>query len=240
VDTHPEPMWTPADVSAYLRVPITTSTSGATSAPDQWPIGSAGTCGTTRPRYGPGCAGTRRERRQARRLLARPVRGPDGRQRQRSFRRKIDAERWLAEQQARLTWGEWVDPAASRVSFGAVASEWLDAAVHLKPKTRASYSSLLRTRVLPTWERISLGRITHEGVAWWVAGMATAGLSPSRIRQAVDVVSAVCDYAIRTDRLIRNPARGVRLPRMRRRSERRSGRDDPDDGDGAAGALARR
>jgi hypothetical protein len=64
---------------------------------------------------------------------------------------KIDAERWLAEQQARLTWGEWVDPAASRVSFGAVASEWLDAAAHLKPKTRASYSSsLLRTRVLPT------------------------------------------------------------------------------------------
>jgi integrase len=148
-------------------------------------------------------------------------RGPDGRQRQRSFRRKIDAERWLAEQQARLTRGEWVDPAASRVTFGVVAAEWLDAAAHLKPKTRASYSSLLRTRVLPTWERVPVGKVTHDGVASWTAGMARTGLSPSRIRQAVYVVAAVCDYAIRTDRLTRNPAHGVKLPRLTRRAERR-------------------
>lgn len=148
-------------------------------------------------------------------------RGPDGRQRQRSFRRKIDAERWLAEQRSRLTRGEWVDPAASRVPFGPVADEWLSAAVHLKPKTRASYSSLLRTRILPTWERVPLGKITHESVASWVGSMAAVGLSASRIRQAVYVLSAVCEYAMRTDRLIRNPTAGVRLPRIVRHTERR-------------------
>jgi integrase len=107
------------------------------------------------------------------------------------------------------------------VPFGPVADEWLSAAVHLKPKTRASYSSLLRTRLLPTWERVPLGKITHESVAAWVGGMAGAGLSASRIRQAVYVLSAVCEYAVRTDRLIRNPTAGVRLPRIVRHAERR-------------------
>lgn len=127
----------------------------------------------------------------------------------------------MAEQRARLTRGEWIDPASSRVPFGPVAEEWLTAAVHLKPKTRASYSSLLRTRILPTWEWVQLSKITHEAVASWVGGMATVGLSASRVRQAVYVLSAVCEYAVRTDRLIRNPTTGVRLPRIVRHAERR-------------------
>ena len=93
-----------------------------------------------------------------------------------------------------MTRGEWVDPAAGRITFGELASEWLDGAAHLKPKTRNSYASLLRTRVLPSWQRVPVGKITHEAVAGWVA----AGLSASRIRQSVYVVSAVCEYAVRT------------------------------------------
>ena len=45
-------------------------------------------------------------------------RGPDGRERNRSFGRKIDAERWITEQQLPDDRGEWVDPAAGRVTFG--------------------------------------------------------------------------------------------------------------------------
>ena len=147
-------------------------------------------------------------------------RGPDHRQRQRSFRRKIDAERWLAEQQSRLTRGEWVDPAAARALFGDVAREWLSAANHLKPKTRLGYESLLATRVLPTWSRMPVGKITHEGVSEWISVMADAGLSASLIRQSVFVVSATCDYAARTGRLVRNPVVGVKLPRIVRVRER--------------------
>lgn len=144
-------------------------------------------------------------------------RGPDGRQIQRSFGRKIDAERWLTEQRSRQSRGEWVDPAASRVKFGDVAREWLRSARHLKPKTRASYMSLLRTPVLPVWEKVPLGKIAHDAVADWVKSMVAAGMSSSRIRQAVFVLSATCDYAIRSDRLVRNPAKGVKLPRVARK-----------------------
>jgi integrase len=147
-------------------------------------------------------------------------RGPDGRERNRSFRRKIDAERWLTEQRSRMTRGEWVDPAAGRVTFGELAAEWLSAAAHLKPKTRNSYRALLRTRVLPTWERVPVAKITHDAVAGWVAGMVDGGLSASRVRQAAYVVSAVCEYAVRTGRIARSPVTGVKLPRAGRHTER--------------------
>jgi len=140
-------------------------------------------------------------------------RGPDGRERNRSFRRKIDAQRWLLEQRGRVNRGEWIDPAASRIMFAVIAEEWLAASLHLKPKTRASYGSLLRIQVLPRWGRVPVGRIKTDDVAEWINGMIRAGLSPSRTRQAVCVVSLVCDHAIRAGRLVRNPVRGVKLPR---------------------------
>lgn len=107
-----------------------------------------------------------------------------------------------------MTRGEWVDPAAGRVLFASVADEWLAAALHLKTRPRASYVSLLRTRVLPTWATVPLSEITHEATGDWVAQLVADGLSGSRIRQAVYVLSAACEYAVRTGRLIRNLRRG--------------------------------
>lgn len=147
-------------------------------------------------------------------------RGPDGRERNKSFKRKIDAQRWMAEQRERINRGEWVDPAAARVLFGVAADEWLAVSLHLKPKTRASYASLLRNQALPRWERIPLGRIRTNDISEWISGMIRAGLSGSRIRQAVYVVSLVCDHAMRSGRLARNPVRGVKLPRLVAGSER--------------------
>lgn len=111
-------------------------------------------------------------------------------------------------------------PGRSSGLFSDVAREWLSAANHLKPKTRLSYQSLLATRVLPTWSRMPVGKITHEGISEWITGMVDAGLSASLIRQAVFVVSATCAYAARTGRLVRNPAVGVKLPRIVQGRER--------------------
>ena len=43
--------------------------------------------------------------------------GADGRERSRSFERKIDAERWLSAQLAKLDRGEWVDPDLGKVPW---------------------------------------------------------------------------------------------------------------------------
>jgi integrase len=93
-------------------------------------------------------------------------------------------------------------------------SEPLEAQVQLKPSTRARYDGLLRGQVLPTWERVPLSSVTHAEVAAWVGRLAASGIAPSTIRQAHRVLALVLALAVRDGRISRNPATGVRLPRL--------------------------
>jgi hypothetical protein len=79
------------------------------------------------------------------------------RQRSKSFRRKIDAERFMTELDHAKHSGAYVDPAAGRMKLGDWAERWLVSQMHLKPKTVAGYRSLLGTCVLPRWGSVPLG-----------------------------------------------------------------------------------
>lgn len=141
-------------------------------------------------------------------------RDPSGREVTKAFDRKIDAQRWLDEQTVALVHGSYVHPERSRLTVGQWAETWLAGRSHLKPKTLASYRSLLSTRVLPTWERVPLSKVAHSDVVAWVAAMRVEGLSASRTRQAYHVLTSMLDAAVRDGRLARNPAAGVDLPRL--------------------------
>jgi len=140
--------------------------------------------------------------------------GPDGRERNQSFRRKSDAERWLAQQRSFIAQGDWTDPARGRVAFGEYALAWLESRTDLKPKTRHQYQSLMSLHILPTWRTIPLAKVTFEGLTQWVARLSLDGLGPSGVRQSVFVMSAALDHAVRSGRLRSNPARGLGLPRI--------------------------
>jgi len=144
-------------------------------------------------------------------------RGPDRRERSKSFQRKSDAERWLAHQRHLVAQGDWTDPALGRITFGDYATAWLDSRADLKPKTRHQYQSLMHLHILPTWRTMPLGKITFEGLTEWVAKLTVAGLGPSGVRQSVFVMSAALDHAVRSGRIRINPARGLGLPRPQRR-----------------------
>jgi integrase len=147
-------------------------------------------------------------------------RAPNGRERSKTFARRVDAERFLATAEAAKLRGEWVAPERSRVTVGEWAAEWMAGRVHLKPKTVASYESLLRTRILPTWESVPLASITNAEVVAWVAELRSAGLSPSRTRQAYHILTAMLDAAVRDRRLPSNPAAGVDLSRIPQKERR--------------------
>ena len=144
-------------------------------------------------------------------------RGPDRRQRSKSFRRKSDAERWLTQQRALMAQGDWTDPALGRITFGEYALAWLESRADLKPKTRHQYQWLLRLHILPAWRTVPLAKITFESLTEWVAKLTVSGLGPSAIRQSVFVMSAALDHAVRSARIRANPARGLKLPRPQRR-----------------------
>jgi integrase len=143
-----------------------------------------------------------------------------GAQRSKSFRRKVDAERFMTNLDHGRLNGAYVDPSAGRMTVGEWSERWMSGQVQLKPKTRASYESLLRCWVLPRWEKVQLVKVTFGAVAEWVGSMTLEGLSASRTRQAYHVLTGMLDDAVKDGRLVRNPAAGVDLPRIESRPRR--------------------
>ena len=93
------------------------------------------------------------------------------------------------------------------------AKEYLGFSVHLKPKTRVGYESLLRTRILPTFGALQLHAIDGLAIRRWVAEMHAEGLSPSRTQQSYRLLAQILSSAIDCGLLERNPSLGVKLPR---------------------------
>src|SRR6188472_1720289 len=71
-------------------------------------------------------------------------RDPAGVQRNKTFDRKVDAERFLTTVESAKLTGSYIDPAASRLTVGMWAQRWLEGQTHLKPSTRERYAGILR------------------------------------------------------------------------------------------------
>jgi integrase len=141
-------------------------------------------------------------------------RDASGREHSRHFDRKLDATRWLASVEMARARGEWIDPALARVRVGDWAVTWLAGQVQLKPSTRARYELALQRHVLPAWEHAPLSSVSYADVCRWVTELSALGLAPATVRYAHRVFSLLLTHAVRDGRLARNPAEGVRLPRV--------------------------
>jgi integrase len=145
-------------------------------------------------------------------------RDPDGDMRTagETFETKADADRWLATLRHEVGTGEWIDPKLGELTVGEWATAWMRNQLHLKPKAKANNQSLLTSRLLPSLGHIPLGELPTSHIQAMVTRFQQEGLSASRCRQVVMVVSQVLDAAI-ADGIIRaNPCGAVRLPRLPR------------------------
>jgi integrase len=131
------------------------------------------------------------------------------------FTRKADATRQLRAVEYKLEAGEWLDPTLQATRYADWARTWIDTRSDLKPKTLDGYMSLLNSRILPTFGEARLRDIKAIDVEQWVADMATEGLSPSRTRQAYNVLSSSLKAAVRSDMIRVNPADGAKLPKIK-------------------------
>jgi integrase len=85
----------------------------------------------------------------------------------------------------------------------------------VKPTTVASYQSLLRSRILPTFGDLPLGDVDGLMVRRWISQMSGAGLSASRIQQAHRLLSQLFRSAVECRLLDHDPCVGVKLPRIK-------------------------
>lgn len=147
-------------------------------------------------------------------------RDPTGAQRKKSFRRKVDAERFLSDLQAEMHRGTYLDPAAGKMRFQTYAATWMAGLGHLKPSTALRYREVARTHVVPKWGPWPLAQVARSDVAAWIGDLVGKGMSPGLVRKVYLVASMIFEAAVADHRIARNPTTGVRLPRQPRREPR--------------------
>jgi hypothetical protein len=103
-------------------------------------------------------------------------RDPSGRERSKSFARKVDAEQFLVGIEDTKLRGAYVDPQLGRVLFGEWTERWFRTTADLKPSSRRTYRKLLDNQILPAFERATLGGIDTLAVREWIAGLVEKGL----------------------------------------------------------------
>ena len=137
---------------------------------------------------------------------------PDGRRHSRSFTRKVDAERWLATQNADVARGAWVDPALGRVTFAEWVPRW-EAGLHgVRASTRELNTRVARKHLLPRFGATPLARISPTEVKAMLADDLAAGYSASAARRHVLVLSTILGAAVDEGYIAANPCRKVKLP----------------------------
>ena len=147
-------------------------------------------------------------------------RDPSGGERARNFRRKADAERFLVTIEADKLRGTWTDPRLGKITVAEWVPTWEASRVHLRPSTRASSESLLRTHVLPYFGDLRIGSVIPTQVQGFIAHLESQGLAPSTIRQTYLLVAGIFASAFESDLIARTPCRGIKLPARAQREMR--------------------
>jgi integrase len=147
-------------------------------------------------------------------------RDPAGRERSKSFGRKVDAERWLTETEHAKTQGSWTDPALGRVRFADWLAAWWATTTNLRPATRARDETLLRLYAVPRFGDMPLAAISQLEVRAWVADLSARGFAPATVTKAYQLLGKVLAAAVDAGYLAQTPCRKVPLPRVEREEMR--------------------
>ena len=140
-------------------------------------------------------------------------RDPDRQQRKRTFRRKVDAQRFANTVEADIARGEWVDPHLGKETFADWAQRWLPTIAGLKPKTRESYESILRCHLMPRFADTPVSRIDHPAVLALIADLTSRGAGAGTIKNVRDVLRLILELARRSGAIRTNPVEGAKVPK---------------------------
>lgn len=142
-------------------------------------------------------------------------RDPDGRQVSKSFRRKIDAQRWLTSVESSKLDGSYIDPQAGRVTFYEYAEAWRQRQLW-RESTADRIDSSLRVHLYPTLGSRTLAAVRPSDLDVMVKSLAQT-LAPATVEGVYRLAASIFKAAVR-DRLIpSSPCVDVRLPEKPRR-----------------------
>jgi integrase len=140
-------------------------------------------------------------------------RDPAGRERSRSFRRRVDAEKFLISIEYAKMRGEWVDPRSSNTRIEEFAAQHRLSWHRLSESTAELRDGLMRNHVLPAWSGHRIGNIRQLEVQSWVNDLVGKGLAPSTIRQTYACFERIMRAAVVARLVHASPCQNIQLPR---------------------------
>lgn len=137
---------------------------------------------------------------------------------ERTFRTRVEAEAWVAQQQTSILDGTWLDPRRAQRRFDSVVEVWRESwPARLEPKTIAGYDQCLRTHILPEFGHRPIGSIDREAVQRFVNRLSGGGLAAETVRGIYSVLRNALNSAVQMGAIRSSPCQKVRLPRPSRR-----------------------
>ncbi|MEH1056172.1 site-specific integrase [Micromonospora sp. CPCC 206171] len=141
---------------------------------------------------------------------------PDGKEKSQSFpdKKKREAQAFLAQVQADILKGSYVDPDAGRVTFKQYADEWLAAAT-TDELTRDRIEYELRLHVYPVFGHKPLTAIQPATIRDWARRLQESGLAASYRRVLFTDVSMIFNAAVDDKKIVSNPfaVKSIRRPK---------------------------
>jgi integrase len=131
----------------------------------------------------------------------------------RTFPRKRDAQEWERKQVETLKTGAWADPKAGEKSVKEWCQIWSDARPASAAATKRKINGVIVKQIAGTFGRRPLISVRPSEVQTWAAEISRKQ-SPATARHALSVFRRVFDYAIRDGVVHRNPAAGIKLPKV--------------------------
>jgi integrase len=134
----------------------------------------------------------------------------NGKQRERSFRTERDAEAFRVKVDYETRAHVFVDP-DERTTLADYFESWID--LHtVSPSTKALYRSAFANWIKPSLGSKALGKITHDDVrTLLLKTLPGQGRSYESIKTARTVLVAMLGQALRSEKVARNHAAGIKL-----------------------------
>ncbi|MFC0265975.1 site-specific integrase [Alloscardovia macacae] len=133
------------------------------------------------------------------------------------FRRKRDAQQWIAETLTAMEAGTFTDPIKSNSTIAALAPQWYEAKKGVsKPTYMRDLESALRVHVLPKWGRRKLNSIKPSHVQAWVSELAQEK-SATVVLRAYGCLKGIYEMAMRDGLIKVSPCEHITLPRKMRK-----------------------
>ncbi len=129
---------------------------------------------------------------------------------------KKDAERYLTKTLRERDLGEFVEPAKDMLKD--FLDTWLETAAkpRIAPGTYRSYKDIVECYLKPQLGDKVISKLTAEEIQKTYNAMTEKGLSPRTVRYTHAVLRNALNQAIKWDKLYRNPAERVELPKQKK------------------------